>query len=175
MNYNHESGFGLGAWVSNVSSNGAEVDMIASYSHTFNDNVSAFVAGTFYHYTKNGTLDTPEINLGASLWMVNVSANYISEYFGVKSNSWYYAASTSFDLLKKENLSLGLALGYTTFDDEVLVGSTNYLDYRISLDRTVSEYTTSLFYTDTDRKTKTATAEADVDDHVFGVAISRSF
>ncbi len=175
MDYEHSSGFSAGTWISNVAGLGAEADFYASYSHPFTDNVSASLGGTLYHYTKSGASDTSEVNVGFTLWMFDLSANYISDYFGSKSSSWYYSLATSIDLVEKQGLVLSLALGQTTFDKEASAGSADYIDYKISLDRTMSEYTVSLFYTDTNRKTTDGSVKSDTEDHVYGVSVGRSF
>ncbi len=175
LDYEHESGLSLGTWISNVASLGAEADFYGKYSHAFNDNFSLSLGGTFYHYTKSGVSDTAEINLGLSAYKFDFGVNYIDDYFGTNTSSMYYSLSRSFDLVKKQNLSLALSLGYTTFDDDNLSGVTDYLDYKVSVERTIDSFTVAVFYTDTNRKTKSANVETDVDDHVYGVSVGRSF
>lgn len=175
MDYEHDIGLSLGTWLSNVGTGGTEADFYGSYSYSFTDSFSLSVGGTFYHYTKIGGNDTMELNMGITLWMFDLSANYIDEYFGSKSSSWYYSISTSYDLIPSQGIALGLSVGHTTFDKESLSGSTAYWDYKVSLDRTMDKFTVGLFYTDTNRKTTDGTTETKVDDGIYGASVSRSF
>lgn len=178
MDYDHSSGFSVGTWLSNVSTFGTEADFYGKYSHSFSDSFAASLGVTFYHYTKSGTSDSSEVNLGFDIGMIALSINYMDDYLGTNSNSWYYNVSTSFDLLKDDGLALSVALGYTTFDKSgTVVGSEDYVDYLISLDRTIKEYTVSLFYTDTNRDSVNTTTgvSTEAEDHTYGISASRSF
>ena len=88
MDYEHSSGFSAGTWISNVdpSLGSTEVDFYGSYGMSFSDNFGASIGGTFYHYTKSGTNDTAELNLGFTIYMFELSINYMDDYFNNNRN-----------------------------------------------------------------------------------------
>ena len=177
LDYEHASGFSIGTWASNVyvdsTENQTELDVYASYSYSFNDDFAVSVGGIFYHYTQHPGSDTFESNIGFDFYMFNLSVNHTEEYFGNKSSSMYYVLSTELALLKSQGLSVGLSVGSTTFDKENVVGSEDYIDYKVSLNKTAADYTVGIFYTDTDRETTPTATKPD--DHTVGVSAGRSF
>ncbi len=165
MDYSHKSGLAVGTWISNTSSE-TEADFYASYSYSFTDKVSATLGYTYYHYLVDHGSDAHEANLTVSAWGFDLMTAYTDDYFASESSAMYYSLSRSFDVLPNDGIALGLTVGYSMFDDEDKVGQEDYLDYTVSLTKTVKNSEISINYTDTD---------CDDIDHTFYVAYTTSF
>jgi uncharacterized protein (TIGR02001 family) len=175
IDYDHSSGLSTGTWTSNISNSGVEVDLYLKYTLSLSESFSVFANSTHYHFTKNGKNSTTEYTLGVKYRRFSLSSNYTDDYFGTDTASWHHRISSKVKLLPSHKLNLYLAIGYTTFDNENKSASTNYTDYKVSLDRTLSDFTVSLFYTNTDREDVLNNIETQAEDHSYGVGISREF
>ncbi|OIQ20821.1 MAG: hypothetical protein BM556_02440 [Bacteriovorax sp. MedPE-SWde] len=167
-------GFTLGAWTSSLNGDarGTEVDIYASYTHAFSKVTSLSVGVTNYVYTKDSNQNTMEYSLTLDCHGYGLLAAYTDDYFNADSSSMYFNLNKGFELSKKHNLGLSLALGYTTYDDEKKVGSENYLDYKVAFTRTVGKMDYEFFYTDTDRKTLSGTTSTDTKDSALGAMLT---
>ncbi len=174
MDYEHSSGLSIGTWASNVVG-GAEVDFYGGFSSGLYNNFSFSLGYIFYHYTKSGVSDTSEYNFGLSYLNSTISANYTDDYFGSASSSWYFLFSHSVELSKEDGLSLGISIGQSSFKDEALVKSKGYVDYKLSLTKSVNGYDVGLTWTDTDRNTFDGTVEGSTEDHTYSLNIAKTF
>ncbi|OUR98726.1 hypothetical protein A9Q84_04750 [Halobacteriovorax marinus] len=164
----------VGTWLSNVTSGSGntEIDLYVSAKHEFSKNFSASFGITNYTYKNLPTNNTMEYALTLESKIANLFIGYTDDYFAADSSSVYYQLTRSFSISKKDNLGLSLALGMTTFDSEVKVGSTDYLDYKVGITKSVNNFEYEFFYTDTNRKDKTATTETETKDSSFGVSLA---
>lgn len=164
----------VGAWLSNVTSGAGntEIDIYLSATKEFSKNLALSFSVTNYTYKNLPTNNTMEYALALESHIADLSVAYTDDYFAADSSSMYFNLSRSFDLMKKENIALSLAVGMTTFDSEVKVGSTDYMDYKVGITKSVDNFDYEFFYTDTNRKSKTATTETETKDGSFGVSLT---
>lgn len=165
-----------GAWLSNVTSElgNTEIDLYISAKKEIMKDFSVALGVTNFTYKKLPANNTMEYSLTLENNIANLFVGYTDDYFAKDSSSMYYNLSRDFTLSKKDNLGLSLAVGMTTFDDEVKVGSKNYMDYKVAVTKTVNNMSYEFFYTDTDRKEKTAAAETETKDSTVGASLSFS-
>ncbi len=180
LDLNLDMGLHFGTWLSNVGFgpfSGIEADYFGTYTYAFSDKISASVGGILYQYLLAPTTNTLEYNVGLSLWMFNISGNFAPNYGGTKSNSIYVSLSTSCPIIAEHGISLDLAVGNSSFGDEVKVGSKGYMDGKISLNHTNKDgFKVGIFYTDTNRKMIDAMkVETKAKDKSMGLMISKTF
>jgi len=166
----------VGTWLSNVTAGAGntEIDVYLSAKKEFSKDLAISLGVTHYAYKNLPTNNTNEFALTLESKYANLMVAYTDDYFAKDSSSTYYQLSKSCDLSKKENLGISLAIGMTTFDSEVKVGATDYLDYKVGITKSVNNFEYELFYTDTNRKDKSATTETETKDGVFGVGLNIS-
>lgn len=157
LDYNHSSGFYIGAWGSNVSwfsdlnpgnSNSLELDTYLGFKNTFKEDFSYDVGFLRYNYpgsypALNPGVVKPNTNeLYAQLgWkMVTLKYSYaISDIFGVgdSKGTWYLDLSANFEIADK--LNLFLHAGRQSYTGTAVEGGPSnnslysYSDYKIGL------------------------------------------
>jgi uncharacterized protein (TIGR02001 family) len=164
----------VGTWLSNVDSSlgNTEIDIFLSAKKEFSKDLSLSFGVTNYTYKNLPTLNTMEYALTLENKYANLMVAYTDDYFATDSSSTYYQLSKSCTLNKKENLGISLDVGMTTFDSEVKVGSTDYLDYKVGITKSINNFEYEFFYTDTNRKSKSATTETETKDGSYGVSLN---
>lgn len=150
FDFTHDSGLSLGTWTSNIT-NDTEADFYGKFSHAFSDQVSVSLGYIYYYYFQTKGIATSEFNLGLSLYGFDFMASYSGKLFGVDSAAYYFNLGHKFSISEKNKLSLGLNLGYFKFEKEELLGK-SFIDYKISLIKSMEQFEMSLNYTNTDRK-----------------------
>lgn len=163
INYESELGFSLGTWLSNIT-NDTEADFYANYSYKISDNFSLNTGYIYYHYLLTKGINTSEFNLGFNLYGVDFLTSYSDNFLGTKSSAFYFFSGHEFSISKKENLSIALNVGYSLFDNETLVGTSSYIDYKLALVKTFEKFEMNIGYTNTDRK--------NVNDQTFSVILT---
>ncbi|WP_421866276.1 TorF family putative porin [Motiliproteus sp.] len=161
FDYAHDSGLFVGTWASNVDfgsgdNTNIEHDIYVGYWGEINEDLSYDV--TFYRYIYSGSSgqNYNEISVGVDYMGARLAYWNAWDYFGGDNTLEYLEANYSLDL--PEEISLTLHAGYN-FGDELKADNSEYIDYSVSLSKTVAEVDLSLTYMDTD---------IDDDDAYFG-------
>ncbi len=164
FDYNHDSGFYVGTWGSNVEFAGSlELDYYAGFANDITDSIGYDVGVIYYDYPGGdlgGGVD-PEFwevygGLSGDLGPVSLSGtvSYSDDYFGETGKAWYYDLGASYSL--PYDISLNGHFGYQTIDD----GSINdggffssnedsYQDWSIGVTKTMWDLDFDLSYIDT--------------------------
>ncbi len=170
--YAHASGVEAGMHLSNAGQEGTEVEYHGRYTQTMSKLLTVYGGSNYYQFTKRSKHNSVEFTGGAMTEKFEVSVSMMPRYMGTSSASLYSMIATQGNLWSEEKLTLGLAIGLSIFSKQAEAGSKNYSDFRISIDRNVGEWTTSFFYTDTNRILASTNKRAR--DGVIGIGAERS-
>ena len=163
FDYNHESGFYVGTWGSNVEFAGSlELDYYAGFANDINDNIAYDVGIIYYDYPGGdlGGVD-PEFleiygGLSGDLGPVSLSGtiSYSDDYFGETGKAFYYDLGASYGL--PYDISLNAHFGYQTIDDGSIKDDgffssdeDSYKDWSIGVSKSMWELDFDLSYIDT--------------------------
>ena len=176
IDYAHEnSGINLGTWVSSLNS-GSEVDFYGGYNLNLFANISSSLGAVFYHYPKSGLSDTIEYFIGFNFMEdFDLKINYIDDYFGSTSSSWFFEFSKTISLNPTEGLFLKISAGFTTFEKQVLVGSNDYMAYGVELKKIYNSFEIFVKWSDTDRDLFDGTIRTNAHDNSYLMGVMRSF
>jgi uncharacterized protein (TIGR02001 family) len=168
FDFNHESGFYLGTWSSNINFFGGsiETDLYGGFRGQITEDV-AFDVGALYYAYPHATFGPGEDNIqidyyegygSVSFAGFKVGLNYSPDYFA-ESGDFFYPY-VDYSLTLAEQFTVSAHFGYNSFDDEVFLGDDdNYSDWKLAIATTALGVTWSLAYVDTD---------LDSDDDCFG-------
>lgn len=122
LDYEHESGFYLGTWVSSLGGGGSyEFDTYLGFATSFGD-IGMDVGYTYFSYPRDDDADFGELHLGLSYTDFYASVAYLSNAQDSDiEGTLAYEIGAQFDLV--QDLSLGLAVGYVDYDPK------DYIDY----------------------------------------------
>lgn len=160
INVNHESGFYVGAWASNVKfANSSELDVYAGYTRDFGG-ITGDVG--VYWYLFPGTNGTDVGEVYASLKgqvgpaTLKVGANYAPKQEAIgfqnrKDDNLYVYGDVS-TAIPTTPISLRGHLGYSAGDSTLTIGGDNYFDYSVGADLNWKNLTFGVTYLDTDLK-----------------------
>jgi uncharacterized protein (TIGR02001 family) len=160
FDFNHDSGFYLGTWASNVNFLGGsiETDVYGGFRGQFTEDVGYDVGVLYYGYphatfgpgeNNNIQVDYYEVYGSVSFSGVKLGVNYSPDYFAESGDFFYPYADYSYAF--SDALSLSAHLGYNSFDEDTFLGNDdNYLDWKIALSTTQLGVTWTLAYVDTD-------------------------
>ncbi len=170
---NHESGFYVGTWGSNINYGGGdpahlEIDYYAGFANELSNGLSYDLAYLYYTYPGvDGNLkyDFGEFKLGLGYEMFSAEYYYANHSFGGGGKAHYFSLDADFEL--GQGFSGGLHVGRQNFDDAT---SVDYTDWSVSVGKSVMGVDLSLAYTDTDQDNAENIADGRV---VF--MISKSF
>ncbi len=176
VDWNHDGGFYLGTWVSNVDwgvGSGAEVDFYGSFANEVGD--FGYDVGLIYYYYPSSDYedsDFSELYLSGSWkWL---SAGLAYTLYGAadsdasfSSGDLYYHLGGSFDLA--ETWSLGLTAGYYDFDSSKAYGDVDYGHVQADLGKSAGDWG------DFTLTVSQAEEESGDDDTKFLISWSRSF
>ena len=163
FDYNHDSGFYVGTWGSNVEFAGSlELDYYAGFANDINDSIGYDVGVIYYDYPGGdlGGVD-PEFwevygGLSGDLGPVSLSGtiSYSDDYFGETGKAWYYDLGASYGL--PYDISLNAHFGYQTIDDGSIKDDgffssdeDSYKDWSIGVTKTMWDLDFDLSYIDT--------------------------
>ncbi len=144
FDYAHSSGFYVGNWNSNVSSNSftdgsIEMDLYAGYKFAITPDFTADVGALYYYYpgamntTNNEKYNTTELYVaGTYKWFTAKYSSTVTDYFSVTDTkgSGYLELNANFEVAEKT--TLGLHVGHQKIKNN---GSYDYTDYKVSLAR----------------------------------------
>jgi uncharacterized protein (TIGR02001 family) len=163
LDYNHESGFYVGTWGSNVEFAGSlELDYYAGFANEINDNITYDVGFIYYDYPGGdlGGVD-PEFweiygGLAGDLGPVSLSGkvSYSNDYFGETGTAFYYDLGASYGL--PYDITLNAHFGYQTIDDGSIKDDgffssdeDEYKDWSIGVSKSMWDLDFDLSYIDT--------------------------
>ncbi|GEK48503.1 TorF family putative porin [Bisbaumannia pacifica] len=162
FDYAHDAGFFAGAWASSVdffeagdswdNDESIEIDLYAGYFGLLGDHASYDV--TLYRYFYPGAIDNIDYNeliLGADIGPLRLAYGYANDYIDLGEDYHYVEANYGLEL--PAEFGLELHLGYSFggfFDDPAAAGLEEYLDYGLTLSRSLAGVDLSLAYLDTD-------------------------
>lgn len=166
LDYVHESGFYMGVWGSNVAFAGSlELDPYVGYSGSLNSEVDYDIGVLYYGYPNDPS--DPEGDFwefyGSLAWQgVSFGVAYSPDYFAETGKYWY--VNGAYDMELPGEFGLGFSLASNIFEgrEEMdsflgLTGSgisagSSYLDWSVTLSKSVYGVDLSLAYVDTDLK-----------------------
>jgi len=140
FDYEHDSGFSVGVWGSNVdfgSVENLELDFYGSYSHSFGD-LGASIGFIRYMYSDGGNdIDFTEFTAGLSYkWLSFDIANDFD------NDNLYYSLGASFDL--PQGFSVAATVGKYEFDS-----GDDYVHYSVGVSKEIGGFGFDLTYHDT--------------------------
>lgn len=158
----NDAGFYASVWASNVDffptgsslDDGASVefDVWAGYAGAINDDLS--YDATVYYYTYPGDdidQDFAEIGLGLNYGSFRVGYWYADDYLGLGMNNQYLEANYTAALPNDFGLEFHVGSSFgEVYDDPSLLGLEEYIDYSVSLTKSVADFDLKLSYIDTD-------------------------
>lgn len=191
IDYAHESGALAGIWTSNANPfGGNELDVYAGYLHKFSDKLLVDVGALFYIFSedeesplvdtdgdgvpdKREDLDTLELFTTVFAGPLKLQAYYSDDYLATDEDGYYY--SGTWTQLIKQGLNVALQAGYTHGDGTDLIYGDSYVDYSLTLNKTISEgLVFSLAFIDTNLKDEGRFIGTE-DDPKFLVSAKRTF
>ena len=142
------------AWGSNVTkeAGSAEIDVFAGHKFTYSDDLSLNFSFNFYNFLKASHTNTSEFNVVLQYKILSARVAYTGDYFGSSSSSLYYNLALDIDIVK--NIFIAMAIGQTQHEDSELAGE-DFLDWKVSLGRSIGEYKLALNVSDTDGESNT--------------------
>ena len=190
LDYNHESGFYVGIWGSNVQFAGSlELDYYAGYANDINDNIAYDVGFIYYDYPGGdlgpgvGDPEFWELNAGLSgdLGPVSLSGtvSYSNDYFGETGTAWYYDLGASYGL--PYDITLSGHFGYQSIDDGSIFkdgffssNTDDYKDWSIGVSKSMWDLDFDLSYIDTDLSDSKDCFDANICDSTVVFSVSKS-
>ncbi|MCG9695516.1 TorF family putative porin [Shewanella sp. Isolate11] len=160
IDYEHDSGFYLGTWASNVDfgdDTSYELDVYGGYSGSIGEDFGYDVSYLYYAYPdSDGEIDFGEVSVGVSWKWLSLSYSTILNAGDDVASSpldnedmSYINAGVSFPL--SDSLSISAHYGYSTGDVVTSwFGEDNYADYSVSLDKETEYGSFSFMVSDTD-------------------------
>ncbi|MGQ0699996.1 MAG: TorF family putative porin [Panacagrimonas sp.] len=166
IDYAGANGILAGVWNSNANPfGGNEFDVYAGYLHKINDKLLVDVGALYYIFSEDeefplidvdgdGTvdrtdLDTLEIFVTAFAGPVKFQVYYSPDYLGTDDAAFYYSGTYTHPL--KDTVTLAAQVGYTDGDGAEYIYGDSYVDYSLTLNKTVREgLVFSLAFIDTD-------------------------
>ncbi len=185
FDFEHDSGFAVGVWASNVdfwetgdpNDDGAdmEFDIYGSYSGEFGDGFSYSVGAIYYMYpgTDSGKkLDWLEFNGSLGWGPVAFAINYSNDVYNSSESGIYYNLSGSHEF---NGITLAAGIGYYDYDNAVFgpgVPSSN-VDYHLGIGTSFLGVDWDLSYYNTDSDGKDIWG--DIADSRGVLTVSKSF
>lgn len=159
VDYNHPSGFYIGAWGSSIDFNDTdraslELDGYGGYSYTI-DRWTLDGRFTYYAYPgAKAALDYDYYEIAGNVTYdfgipkLTGSINYSPDYFAESGNAVYYSLAADVPLVR--GFGLNAKVGYQSIDDRVRFGVPSYMDWSVGATYDWRGFTFGLQYVDTD-------------------------
>jgi len=147
LDYSHDSGLYIGTWTSSTAWGSPEIDLYGGFAKDFGA-LGVDVGLTRYYYPTdvNGggvNLDWTEVKAAVSYGPAKLTVAHGDDVFGIVDVTSNYASlDLSHDL--KEDLSVGLHVGYWKFSDPIAVSIACNPALSCVADDTMTEYSVSL-------------------------------
>lgn len=149
---NHESGFYIGLWGSNVDfADSLELDYYAGFSGAINDDLSYDIGLLYYDYPSDPTDpegDFLEYYTSLSWKSLTLGLNYSSDFFAETGDAYYYYAS--YDLSLPQDFGLNFYLAQQELDQDTFGNDDSYTHYSLTLSKEVLGVELGLTWSDTD-------------------------
>ena len=188
LDYTREDGWYSGLFGSGCEAcGGSELDFYGGWSGALANGVSVQAGAVYYLFAESDeglapSLDYPEIfagagyrGFGATLYYTNDYLDEASDVPGSDQNAFYLTADYSHTL--REGLELVLQIGRSWGDGIEAVFGDEYLDYSLTLVKTLDDgFSLSVAVIDTDLERRaTATMPGIEDDPKFVVGLAKDF
>lgn len=182
IDYYHDSGVFLGTWVSNSNPfGGNEWDLYGGFSHHFGNKLVADVGVLRYTFSEDNeidgapNLDTTEFFAGLTMGPAKAQVYYSDDYVGTDDEAWYYTALWTQPI--RDTIAVALQVGYTEGDGAEAVYGDDYVDYSLTLNKTIREgLVFSLAVIDTNLKDEDGGAFVNAEDKPkFLVSVKQTF
>lgn len=155
IDYFHPSGLFAGTWVSNSNPfGGNEWDLYAGYAYSFNSKLSLDAGALLYTFSEDDqadgaeNLDTAEIFVGVTAGPGKLQAYYSDDYLATGDPAYYCTGTYTQPL--RDTVNIALQVGYTDGDGAEAIYGDDYVDYSLTLNKTVREgFVFSLAFIDT--------------------------
>lgn len=142
LDYGHESGFYVGTWASSLGDGLYELNHYAGFAFEAGG-VSFDLGALLYHYPDSSASDTAEYTLGVGFGALSLSYSYSPDWFSTDEDASYLNAGYSFEL--SDSVALDLALGYSFGDGIKASVGEEYLDYSVSVSKSVTDALSASF------------------------------
>lgn len=143
-----------GIWASNANAfGGSELDLYAGYLHKISDKLMFDVGALYYLLTEdeegpildfNGDgiperqdLDTLELFVTLFAGPLKAQVYYSPDYLSTSEDGWYYTATYTHKI--NETITVAAQAGYTAGDGPEFVYGDDYVDYSLTLNKTIRE------------------------------------
>ncbi len=148
VDYHGENGILAGVWASNANQfGGSEFDLYAGYLHQFSETVFVDLGALYYilpedkeDLTLNPTRrDTDTLEWFTTLYAgpFKVQAYYSHDYVATRDEAFYYTGSYTHNF--NPTISVVAQVGYTHGDGAEAVYGDEYVDYSLTLSKTIRE------------------------------------
>ncbi len=150
FDFNHDSGFYLGTWMSNVDFDDDDTQMELDTYIGFGggEEITWDINYTHFFYPDNGgqDIDYGELHAGMGVAFLTADLYYSNDIYASDENGWYFNMGASFDIM--DNVTIGGNVGYSIL--EYLPGDDTYIDYQFSVATTVAGLGVDLSYINSD-------------------------
>jgi uncharacterized protein (TIGR02001 family) len=176
LDLNHESGFGVGGFTSNIDLDdnpGAASSSEADAYLVYNQTVQAWKYGAMFissNYVNAPEYNAFEYSAYVGWDFLKLDFAYAPKYFQNSSSSIYARLSANLHL--GENDSLILALGRSAFENEQNIGFKSYFDSRLGVAHSIEKFAVELDFTATNRR---HLDNQPFSDQALSVTIARTF
>jgi uncharacterized protein (TIGR02001 family) len=160
FDYNHDSGFYVGTWASNVDFDDGdqahiEIDLYAGFGGEFSNGLSWDAGAIYYAYPgvdDNRDYDYWEAygSLGYDFGPVAVTGglNYSPNFFGDSDDAiWYYGEA---EVPLPMDFTVSAHLGHQDVDDNTAWGTPDWTEWKLAIGKSWNGFDFELAYTDTD-------------------------
>jgi len=158
FDYAHETGFYLGTWASNINfAGGLEIDAYGGYSGELGNGLGYDLFGIYYIYPSDGDEGVEFVEFGPSVsysfggdFEPSVGVGFLwSDDFSFNSgNSLYVYGDIGLTLPK--DFGLGFHIGSQSIKDEAAWGTPDWMEYNISLSKSLMGLDFAVTFSDTD-------------------------
>jgi len=194
FDFNHESGFYVGTWGSNVDNfspspvdgtSGAqlEIDFYAGFGGAITENLSGDFNVLYFYYpgasTAGGQAEidyiefTPSVSYDTDMGSASFGVSYSPDFFAESGDAYYYNLGADVPLI--EGVGLGLHVGRQEIADNTQFGTPDYTDWSVSLSKSFVGLDWSVSYVDTDLDESECFGGSDLCDATGVVSVSKSF
>ena len=182
FDYNHESGLYLGTWASNVSlADGLEIDGYGGFAGELANGLGWDVKGIYNAYPSTDASEDymefgPSLNYtfgGDFEPTVTVGVLYSEDYqFNSGEAYWVYS---DLDVTLPNEFGLGFHVGNQSVKNELAWGTPDWMDYNVSLSKTLGPLGFSVQYIDTDLNATECYDGANICDEQVVFSVSGGF
>jgi uncharacterized protein (TIGR02001 family) len=183
FDYAHEAGLYMGTWASNINfAGGLEIDAYGGFSGELDNGFGYDLFGVYYIYPSDGGDNVSFFEIGPSVSYtfggdfepsVGVGFAY-SDNFSFKSgSSLYISGDLGFTL--PNDFGLGFHIGKQSIKDEATWGTPDWLEYNVSLSKSLMGLDFAVTYSDTDLSEANCFGGTNICDSTIVFSVSGGF